>query len=109
MFGVLRGTVVCARVVKGRFCGWLKRIWEVGLEKSGRGRLHVKDVKEKVWTICGCIQQSKTVERSVSQMQRMKEDRICEAGVDNAFRFLNLGLGACAWLPQYALECTPYY
>lgn len=48
------------------------------------------------------------VERSVYKMERKKEGRICETGIDNAFRFLTLGLGACAWLPLHALEHTPF-
>ena len=61
-----------------------------------------------VWVVCGFIQQDRAVERSVYKLERKKEGRIYETGVDNAFRFLTLGPGACAWLPLHALEHTPF-
>ena len=108
MFDVLCGTVVRAVVVKSEIAAPRSGLGNSAWRNSGGGRCICLPRKEMAWVVCGFIQQDRAVERSVYKMERKKEGRICETGVDNAFRFLTLGLGACAWLPLHALEHTPF-
>ena len=108
MFDVLCGTVVRAVVVKSEIAAPRSGLGNSAWRNSGGGRCICLPRKEMAWVVCGFIQQDRAVERSVYKMERKKEGRICETGVDNAFRFLTLGLSACAWLPLHALEHTPF-
>lgn len=107
MFDVLCGTVVCVQCSSKRFCrsstgaGWGTQPGEI------RAEVGVFVWQGKNW-FGWSVGSYNEVKRSVYKVERKKEGRICETGIDNAFRFLTLGHGACAWLPLHALEHTPF-